>query len=484
MKKQGFNPYLPSWEYIPDGEPHVFGDRVYIFGSHDRFGGYNYCLNDYVCWSAPVDDLADWRYEGVTYTRADDPANPDGDLLLFAPDVTQGPDGRYYLYYVLDQLPVISVAVCDTPAGRYQFLGYVHHPDGTRLGEKPGDPPQFDPGVLFEDNAVYLYTGFCPAADTSRKGAMVTVLEPDMLTVRQEPVTVVPSASHAVGTSFEDFPFFEASSIRKVGDRYCFIYSTTHHHELSYALSDSPLGPFIYGGVIVSNCDLHIDTYKPAGQPMFYGGNNHGCLEQINGQWYIFYHRHTNGTNFSRQGCMEPVAILSDGTIPQVELTSCGGNGGPLEGRGEYPAHIACNLYCRHPALTTGSPGDWMDCRFPRITQDAPDGMEGFAHIANLRDGAAAGFKYFSCEGVCRISVKVRGGAGVYEVRTQWDGAVLGGIPVSHTNEWKTFQAEIAIPDGVQALYFTYRGEGISNLASFTLEGLETRGISNDGAES
>ena len=110
--------------------------------------------------------------------------------------------------------------------------------------------------------------------------------------------------------------------------------------------------------------------------------------------------------------------------------------------------------------------------------------MEGFAHIANLRDGAAAGFKYFSCEGVCRISVKVRGGAGVYEVRTQWDGAVLCGIPVSHTNEWKTFQAEIAIPDGVQALYFTYRGEGISNLASFTLEGLGTRGTSNDGAES
>lgn len=33
------NPYLPSWEYVPDGEPHVFGDRLYIFGSHDRFGG-------------------------------------------------------------------------------------------------------------------------------------------------------------------------------------------------------------------------------------------------------------------------------------------------------------------------------------------------------------------------------------------------------------------------------------------------------------
>lgn len=51
------NPYLPSWEYVPDGEPHVFGDRLYIFGSHDRFGGKAYCENDYVLWSAPTNDL-------------------------------------------------------------------------------------------------------------------------------------------------------------------------------------------------------------------------------------------------------------------------------------------------------------------------------------------------------------------------------------------------------------------------------------------
>ena len=472
MKKQGFNPYLPSWEYIPDGEPHVFDGRVYVFGSHDRFGGHTYCPNDYVGWSAPVDDLSDWRYEGVLYARTDDPANKDGDMLLFAPDVTQGADGRYYLYYVLDQLPVISVAVCDAPAGRYQFYGYVHHPDGARLGEREGDAPQFDPGVLFEDNAVYLYTGFCPPADTSRRGSMVTVLEPDMLTVRSEPVAVVPSAPYAGGTSFAGFPFFEASSIRKVGNSYYFIYSPITNHELCYARSSSPLGPFTYGGVIVSNADVHIDTYKPAEQPMFYGGNNHGCLERINGQWYIFYHRHTNGTNFSRQGCLEPVTILPDGSIPQVEMTSCGGNGGPLAGRGEYPAHIACNLFCKHPAVTTGCPGDWMDCRFPRITQDAPDGQEGFAHIANLRDGAAAGFKYFDCQGVRRISLKTRGNEGVYQVRTRWDGAVIGEIPVGHSNEWKTFQADVSVPDGVQALYFTYQGAGISSLASFTLERL------------
>ena len=139
---QAFNPYLPSWEYTPDGEPHVFGDRVYVYGSHDKFRGVGYCLNDYVCWSAPVDNLADWRYEGVIYGRCDDPANAGGEACLYAPDVTRGPDGRYYLYYVLDKVNYVSVAVCDEPAGRYAFLGYVHYPDGTRLGEGAGDEPQ------------------------------------------------------------------------------------------------------------------------------------------------------------------------------------------------------------------------------------------------------------------------------------------------------------------------------------------------------
>ena len=119
MKKQAFNPYLPSWEYIPDGEPYVFGDRVYVYGSHDYFNGYVFCMGDYVCWSAPVDDLGNWRYEGVIYPKTADPLNPEGKMCLYAPDVTVGPDGRYYLYYVLDKVSVVSVAVCDTPAGIY-----------------------------------------------------------------------------------------------------------------------------------------------------------------------------------------------------------------------------------------------------------------------------------------------------------------------------------------------------------------------------
>lgn len=68
------NPFLPLWEYTPDGEPHIFGDRIYLFGSHDTEGGDRYCSKgDYVGWSAPLDDLSDWRYEGVMYTAEQDP---------------------------------------------------------------------------------------------------------------------------------------------------------------------------------------------------------------------------------------------------------------------------------------------------------------------------------------------------------------------------------------------------------------------------
>ena len=65
------NPYLPLWEHIPDGEPYVFEDpdqpgkqRVYIYGSHDIIKT-DYCGRDQVVWSASVDSLNNWRYDGV-----------------------------------------------------------------------------------------------------------------------------------------------------------------------------------------------------------------------------------------------------------------------------------------------------------------------------------------------------------------------------------------------------------------------------------
>ena len=223
-KKQAFNPYLPSWEYIPDGEPYVFGDRVYVYGSHDLWNGHVFCLGDYVCWSAPVNDLGNWRYEGVIYPRNADPLNKDGHMCLYAPDVTVGPDGRYYLYYVLDKVGVMSVAVCDEPAGKYEFYGYVHYKDGTRLGDREGDEPQFDPGVITEGDVTYMYSGFCGIGDKSRTGAKVVTLDKDMLTVLTEPKLIAPGSCYSAGTQWEEHAFFEASSIRKVNGKYYFVY--------------------------------------------------------------------------------------------------------------------------------------------------------------------------------------------------------------------------------------------------------------------
>lgn len=464
MKKEALNPYLPSWEYVPDGEPYVFGDRVYVYGSHDYYNGHVFCLGDYVCWSAPVDDPGSWRYEGIIYPKTADPLNRDGKMCLYAPDVTVGPDGRYYLYYVLDHVSVVSVAVCDTPAGRYQFYGYVHYPDGTRLGEREGDEPQFDPAVLTEGDTTWLYTGFCGVGDKSRTGAMVTVLEADMLTVREAPKFIVPGSAYSEGTEYEGHAFFEASSIRKKDSRYYFIYSSQVMHELCYAVSDSLTEGFHYGGVIVSNCDLHIDSYKPAELPTAYGANNHGSIIRIGEKWYVFYHRHTNGTWYSRQGCAEEIQFHEDGSIPQVEMTSCGLNGGPLQGEGEHPAYIACNLFTGEPSVYVG--GD----KFPKIVQEGRDGDEEPGYIANIMDSATAGFKYFVCTGIKKISITTRGYAdGVFEIRCKWDGEVLASIKIEYSNVWETYTENIDIPDGVRAIYITYTGAGNASLKSFAL---------------
>lgn len=67
------NPYLPLWEHVPDGEPRVFEDpdnpgkyRAYIIGSHDT-SFKSYCGSDIRMWSAPTEDLTQWRDEGAIF---------------------------------------------------------------------------------------------------------------------------------------------------------------------------------------------------------------------------------------------------------------------------------------------------------------------------------------------------------------------------------------------------------------------------------
>ena len=481
MKKQCFNPYLPSWEYVPDGEPHVFGDRVYVFGSHDQFNNCVFCPGDYVCYSASVNDLTDWKYEGIIYKKDQDPAQ-DGRMVLYAPDVTQGPDGRYYLYYVFDKVGFVSVAVCGTPAGKYEFYGYVHYKDGTRLGEREGDMPQFDPGVLTEGNKTYLYTGFSGNHMKDRIGAMATVLGPDMLTVIEEPVVVIPGDEYAESkgkhntsctykiaspenwSGFKNHEFFEAPSIRKIKDTYYLVYSSAVMHELCYATSKNPADNFVYQGVIVSNADIGISSYKPALMPCASGANNHGGFECINGQYYMFYHRHTNNSWYSRQGCAEKITVTKEGLIPQVEITSCGLNGGPLEGKGKYPVYIACNNFVK------GQENLYVGGNVPKITQDGRDGDEEEGYLVNIMNGATFGFKYFDFKNLKKISIETRGYfQGCFEVRTKWDGEVLGKINVEFSNFWEFNTGDVKISDGVSALYFTFNGSGNGQLKTFEL---------------
>lgn len=481
MKQQAFNPYLPSWEYIPDGEPHVFGDRVYVYGSHDRFGAPMFCMNDYVCWSAPVEDLSDWRLEGVIFRKNQDPKNKLGLRLLFAPDVCQGPDGRYYLYYAFDFMGVMGVAVCDTPAGQYQFLGHVHYPDGTVWGRRKGDQFPFDPGVLAdEDGRIWLYSGFyipTPAIVTGGKqlkndGGVVVELEQDMMTIKAEPKLLFPKEGPG---SFPNHEFFEASSIRKDGDTYLFVYSSRHNHELCYATSKRPDGGFVYGGTLVSQGDLFLEGNEDERQAKNYLGNTHGGLLHIGDDWYIFYHRQTNRHSYSRQACAEKLERNPDGSFRQAEVTSCGLNGGPLQGLGRYEARIACNLWSKDGVgrYDDNSPKKRL-AGHPYFTQSGKDREEkGDQYIANMRDGAVAGFKYFDIVQISAVRVEVSGNAkGKLLVSNTSDFREIAGSLTIELEGSQHMKLEVpcSIPSGKQALYFQFKGTGGMSFYAFTLQ--------------
>lgn len=291
------NPYLPNWEYIPDGEPRVFGDRIYVYGSHDRKDSIDFCDYKLKVWSAPVSDPTKWVCHGDIFRSRDGHDSPSDvdwtDELLFAPDVVER-GGKYYLYaYIVNAKGCVAVA--DRPEGPFRLLSRYkydipnHYDNGTFI----------DPGVLVDDDGrVYVYCGY--------QGSYMCELKDNMYEAvpGSYKLDIIPTA--------EPHRFFEACSPRKINGTYYLIYSPQRGSCLDYAISDSPTGPFTYRGTIIDN---GID---------FPGGNDHGSVCCVNGQWYIFYHRMTNGTIMSRRGCVERIEILPDGTIPQVEMTSLG----------------------------------------------------------------------------------------------------------------------------------------------------------------
>lgn len=471
---QCFNPYLPNYEYVPDGEPHVFGDRIYVYGSHDLFNAYSFCQGDYVCWSCPVNNVKEWRYEGVIWRRTDDPRNTRGRKPMYAPDVCKGVDGRYYLYYFLGYTGRIGVAVCDTPCGKYEFLDYVHYSDGTLLGSKKGDIFQFDPGVYTEGEKTYLYTGFCPVnypffltggKPISKKGPTVTVLGKDMVTIEEPPKFIgVECKVSGKGTPYEGHEFFEAASMRKIGDKYYFIYSSFLGHELCYATSDRPDGEFAFGGTVISIGDVGLRGIKGVKDAASACGNTHGSIARdAFGQYYIFYHRQTNKHCFSRQACAELITIESDGSIKQVEVTSQGLNGKPLTGKGEYSAAIACNLSHKKGGKFYSV---FKHRNRPYLTQTGVDRNDNpDQYIEDITDGTLIGFKYFAFENAKSVAIEIKGKPnGTFTVS---DGE--NAVAKIQVNGAGTFSAALDMCDGVHPLYFAYSGKGKCSLHTITL---------------
>ncbi len=502
MKKQAFNPFLPLDVYIPDGEPHVFGDRVYLFGSHDKEGGTRYCeMGDYLCFSAPVNDLSDWRCDGVIYHSSQDPNAREDCNDLYAPDVVQGNDGKYYLYYTLSgptsegfSVP-FSVAVCDTPCGKYEHLGNVRNPDGTPFLEYITG----DPAVMNDNGTIRLYYGWglslvagaangkgepdhepkfmersqmlffekmlfkrteeeLNALEHDIMGANHVELEDDMLTVKSKPTRLVPSQFQSLGTSFEYHAFYEAASCRKINGLYYFIYSSQESHELCYATSQYPDRDFVYRGTIISNGDVGLDGRKHEDR-LNMTANNHGSLEYINGQWYIFYHRQTHNSTYSRQACAEPVEIISDGTIKQVECTSCGLNGRPLVAKGTYPAIICCNLTNgKMPHATNRI----VNADIPYITHDENDRF-----ITDITNNTKVVYKYFDFDKLAKLTVTYRGNGGTLNVYT--NDALQGSISLSSSKDWNTATIDLN-QIGKASLTLQYFGDDIIDLLSISFE--------------
>ncbi len=354
------NPYLPLWEYIPDGEPRVFGDRVYIYGSHDQPGASEFCDYKLKCWSAPVNDLNNWVCHGDVFHTMPDKDHPSDidwnneDTRLFAPDVVQGKDGKFYLYaYIVNGKG--CVAVSDKPEGPFKLVSQYKYtiPDDVCCNGW-----FIDPGVLVDDDGrTYIYCGYLKSflAEINSDN-MYEVLDGTCI---EHFIPCEPTEKG--GFDKEESLFFEACSPRKINGKYYMIYSPKACPRLAYATADSPTGPYTYRGYI-------IDSSKD-----YPGGNDHGSVACINGQWYVFYHRMTNGTIMSRRGCVEKIEILPDGTIPTVEPTSLGFQDS-LDPYQITPADIACVL--RGKAFITEKG------KFERV-------------ITNIHDGDEIGYKYF-----------------------------------------------------------------------------------------
>jgi hypothetical protein len=466
---KGANPYMPLWEHVPDGEPRVFehnGEkRVYVYGSHD-VERHEYCGRNYVVWSAPVTDLTDWTCHGVSYETQ-------YDSILYAPDVVKKGD-TYYLYAAEKRGSLIVVATSKTPWGPFE------NPVETKLG--------FDPGVLVDDDGrAYAYWGGCAAP------CYIAELEEDMATIKADTLVSNPLGHSTCPWNPEDDGhislidgFFEASSPRKVLGKYVYIFSRRYEKPvpelgvfepnngfLSYRFSDSPFGPFIGGGDISFNGGEILRDSEGVGTMTYQWGNNHGSIAEVNGKWYVFYHRQTGVNEFSRQAMMEPidVALGRDGALyigdirylngepvasQPVEMTSQGAHINGLDATKWISAGYACHIYGSRQRT-------YVEPRYEQRDDVSTP-------VVGITSGTTVGFRYlqFGSNPPCRVTMAVNRCRSM-KVLVRLDsyrGRVIACLDFSGTDNEKSAALTAGVI-GKHAVYFEFLSDETGEIASF-----------------
>ncbi len=535
------NPYLPLWEHLPDGEPRVFEDpdqpgkyRAYIIGSHDVT--YTaYCGPDIRMWSAPVEDLSQWRDEGPIFKWF---VSGQWDTM-YAPDLvctTDRATGKktYWLYpHSRGWRRTPMVCKGDRPNGPFTPVNLTE--DGTQC--LPGSLIDFDPSVFIENITnkkdkdydkgyrAYVFYGF--QHSTACELDQNTMYSKREGTELIDPFIPASSADGRLldraGSEYKalyqgqnplDFNFFEASSIRQVGNKYVMVFSGYSGKEyglgntnsaLRYAYGDSPLGPWRSGGVLVDSRGVVVGEDGGKLITTNAGHNTHGSLQEINGQWYVFYHRPPRGFGNARQAMVAPVKIVWDkkpvakggvvkitGYDPFVkgnEWTAKASDGNEYTGAevtsegfqifglppyAYYSAGIACFMYGPNAN---------------QYMQDNHDVWNNSMDLAGIQNGGIIGFKYFGFGGLAQDTKGCKafegtkkgdktmiqlfltsGGKGAFKLHVKlddpWKGQEIATIDVNATDQKKPMTVGSEVPDvegltGKHAIYLVAEGPDI-----------------------
>lgn len=309
LSATAINPIVPPGTYLADPAARVWDDgKLYIYCSRDESPDY-YCSWELSAMSTT--DLINWtEHRGFFHSVGPNDDVPYSDNFLYAPDCFRI-DDKYYLYYCMnDAAEPEGVAVGDTPLGPFKGAQVMR------------DVNQIDPAVFQDDDGeIYYYWG--------QFSAKMGKLRPDR--------KGIDPATYRDGIITEkEHHFHEGIQMFKRNGIYYLVYTDISRHgqatNIGYSTSDSPYGPFTYRGII-------IDTYGC--DPRAW--NNHGCVVEFGGRWYVIYHRATHNCVSMRKACIEEITFNDDGTIDEVEMTTQGAEG-PLDPFAKIDAERACFL--------------------------------------------------------------------------------------------------------------------------------------------